>query len=92
MKYKMRRQVEEADMDRKPCRPRKINKPWRLECRWKKERPGILHRFWKDWTRHGSYETEQRARQAARDSAKGALWQDMNFRIVNTKTKQVIEL
>jgi hypothetical protein len=91
----MRRQfeeVEEADLDSKPYRHRKIKKPWRLEWRWKKEKPGMLHRFWKDWTRHGSYETEQRARQAAQDSGKGSFWRDMDFRVVNTKTKQVIEL
>jgi hypothetical protein len=83
---------EEGLLERKPYRKRRVKKHWKIECCWKTPRPGMLYKFWTMWTRHGTYETEPQARQAVRDIADRPFWRDMQFRLVNTKTKAIFQV
>jgi len=85
-------ETEEGLLECKPYRKRHVKKHWKIECRWKTPRSAMLYKFWKMWTRHGTYETGPQARQAVQDIADRPFWRNMQFRLINTKTEAIYQV
>ena len=79
------------DLNSHPVHTKK-RKDFRLEAKRSLPQDGFLGKYWKEWQSHGRYATVAHAEQAAKDLAIRSFWSQMHYRIVNTKTKQVIEI
>ena len=85
------RYADVFDLEIHPVHTKK-RKDFRLEAKRSLPQGGFLGMYWKEWQSHGRYATVAHAKQAANDLAIRSFWSQMHYRIVNTKTKQVIEI